>query len=230
MLQSFAQNLIDFIFPKSEDVHYLESLSAGELVEKLSKAREIENLPRRQAGENLIVLFDYKDPMVKTMIWELKYKGNRKIAQKFAEILIDVLQHELAERVLFENFINPLLVPMPISDKRRRERGWNQTEILAEEIMKNLDIGCPSGALFEYSPKILIKHIHTDSQARTHATKRERLENLSDSMSVQGGTYVKGRNIILLDDVTTTGSTFTEAKRVLKESGARKILCVALAH
>jgi len=218
MLQSFAQNLIDFIFPKSEDVHYLESLSAGGLVEKLSKAREIES-------ENLIVLFDYKDPLVKTMIWELKYKGNRKIAQKFAEILVDVLNHELAERAVFENFKNPWLIPIPISNKRRRERGWNQIEILAEEIMKlNTENLC------EYSPKVLIKHIHTDSQARTHATKRERLENLSNSMSVQGGTYVRGRNIILLDDVTTTGSTFTEAKRVLKESGAKKILCVALAH
>lgn len=223
MLRSFAQNLIDFIFPKSEDVHYLESLSAGELTEKLSKAREIED-------ENLIVLFDYKDPMVKTMIWELKYKGNRKIAQKFAEILIDVLNHELAERAVFENFKNPLLIPMPISDKRRRERGWNQIEILAEEIIKNLDIGCPSGALFEYSPKILIKHIHTDSQARTHATKRERADNLANSMSVNDSSQIKKRCVILLDDVTTSGVTLAEARRVLKSAGAKKILCVALAH
>ncbi len=218
MFASFAQNLIDFIFPKSEEVHHLESLSAGELTEKLSKAGEIES-------EDLIVLFDYKDPMVKTLIWELKYKGNRKIAQKFAEILIDVLQHELAERILFDNFINPLLIPVPVSNKRRRERGWNQVEILAEEIMKlNIE------KLFEYSPKILIKHVHTDSQARTHATKQERINNLQNSMSVQNETYVRGRNIILLDDVTTSGVTLTEAKRVLKESGVKKILCVALAH
>lgn len=225
MFASFAQNLIDFIFPKSEEVYHLESLSAGELIEKLSKAREIKD-------ENLIVLFDYKDPMVKTLIWELKYKGNRKIAEKFAAILKDVLQHELAERVLFENFINPLLIPMPISNKRRRERGWNQVEILAEEIMKNFAVSPRNSEkeLFECSPKVLVKHIHTDSQARTHATKRERLENLSGSMSVQNAGKIRGRNIILLDDVTTTGSTFTEAKRVLKESGVKKILCVALAH
>ncbi len=218
MFASFAQNLIDFIFPKSDEVYHLESLSAGELVEKLSRAREIES-------ENLIVLFDYKDPMVKTLIWELKYNGNRKIAQKFAEILMDVLNHDLAERAVFENFINPLLIPMPISDKRRRERGWNQTEILAEEVVK-LD----TGKLFEYSPKILIKHIHTDSQARTHATKQERINNLQNSMSVRDPSQIKNRCVILLDDVTTSGVTLAEAQRVLKSSGAKKILCVALAH
>ncbi len=218
MLKSFAQNLIDFIFPKSDEVYHLESFSTGELVEKLSRAREIES-------ENLIVLFDYKDPMVKTLIWELKYNGNRKIAQKFAEILMDVLNHELAERVVFENFINPLLIPMPISDKRRRERGWNQTEILAEEIIK-----LNTEKLFEYSPKILVKHIHTDSQARTHATKQERINNLQNSMSVRDSSQIKNRCVILLDDVTTSGVTLAEAQRVLKSAGAKKILCVALAH
>ncbi len=227
----FGNYIVDFIFPKSDSVFKLEQLSIGELLEKLPPAEEIEG-----SGEHLIAVFNYRDPAVREMIWELKYKGNRNIARKFAEILIDILRAELAERILFEKFTNPLLIPMPVSDKRRRERGWNQIEIVCEEIIKhsdkNLDIGCPSGgeSLFEYSPKILIKHIHTDSQARTHATKRERLENLSGSMSVRDSEKIRGKNIILLDDVTTTGSTFTEAKRVLKESGARKILCVSIAH
>jgi len=167
---------------------------------------------------------------VREMIWELKYKGNRNIAHKFAEIIFDILQAELAERVLFEKFINPLLIPMPVSDKRRRERGWNQIEILGEEILALQSLSEAGEKLFTYEPKILIKRVHTDSQARTHATKRERLENLSRSMSVRNSEKIRGQNIILLDDVTTTGSTFTEAKRVLKQSGARKILCVALAH
>ncbi len=216
-LKTFGEYFLDFIFPKSETVFDLESLPVGELLNKLSPAREIEN-------ERLVVLFDYKDENVRTLVWELKYKGNRKVANKFAQMLIDVLQAELAERVLFEKFVEPILIPMPISNQRRRERGWNQTEILAEEIMR-LD-----NSLFKYEPNILIKDLHTDSQARTHATKRERLENLARSMSVRDPEQIRGRNIILLDDVTTTGSTFAEATRALKESGIRKILCVALAH
>jgi ComF family protein len=223
-LKTFGTYCLDFIFPKSDTVFTLEELGVGELLEKLPPAREIEG-----RDEHLIAVFDYKNPSVREMIWELKYKGNRNIGRKFAEILLDILRAELAERILFEKFTNPLFIPMPVSDERRRERGWNQTEIVAEEMMKLIGENSPAGE-FEYSPKILIKHIHTESQARTHATKRERLENLSRSMSVRDAEKIRGRCIILFDDVTTSGSTFTEAKRALKESGARKILCVALAH
>ena len=104
-------------------------------------------------------------------------------------------------------------------------RGWNQTEILSEEI-KKLD----TENLLEYLSNILEKTTHTASQARTHATKRERRENLAGSMSVLNPETIKNRNIILLDDVTTSGSTFAEAKRALKLAGVKKILCVAVAH
>jgi len=218
--KTFVSYFLDFIFPKSETIFDLENLSIGELLNKLPPAHELD-----KTDEHLIAVFDYKNPSVREMVWELKYKGNRNIAKKIAEILIDILQAEIAERVLFEKFINPILIPIPVSDKRRRERGWNQTEIVCEEMMR-----LNTENLFEYKPKILIKNIHTDSQARTHATKRERLGNLSGSMSTENSKKIRGRNIILLDDVTTTGSTFAEAKRVLKESGARKILCIAIAH
>jgi len=216
ILNSIYEYFLDFLFPKSLSVEILENMSAATIIKNLPQAREIKD-------EKVVVLFDYKNNDVKTLIWELKYKGNRKIARKLSEILFDVLEHELAERALFENFINPLIIPMPIADKRRRERGFNQTEILGEEI-KKLDIN----NLFEYSPNILTKIHYTESQARTHATKRERDENLKNSM--QANDSIKGRNIILLDDVTTSGATFTEARRALKQAGAKKILCVAVAH
>ncbi len=217
-LKTFGAYCLDFIFPKSDTIFELESMPIGELLKKLPPAREIED-------ERLVVLFDYKDENVRSMIWELKYKGNRKIGSRFAEILLDILRHELAERALFEKFINPILIPMPISNQRRRERGWNQTEILCEEMLK-----LEPENLFTYTPSLLIKLVHTDSQARTHATKRERLENLNNSMSVCESEKIRGRCIILLDDVTTSGSTFKEANRALKEVGAKKILFVALAH
>jgi competence protein ComFC len=205
-IKGILNYFLDFIFPKTDSVFELESLSMSELLKRLPPAREIND-------EHLVVLFDYKNSTVREMIWELKYKGNRNIGHRFAEILFDVLQHELAERILFEKFINPILIPLPISNIRRRERGWNQTEIVCQEIQK-----LNSQNLFEYAPSILVKNIHTASQARTHATKRERLEKILN------------RNIILLDDVTTSGSTFKEACRALKLAGARRILCVALAH
>jgi len=218
LLRKVSDSLLDFIFPQTENVRVLETLSPAEFFNKLTLAAAAEN-------EHTIVLFNYADPLVREMIWELKYKGNARIGHKLAEILYDVLRQDLAERALFENFKDPLLVPMPISDKRRRERGWNQTEILSEAL-KRLD----RENLFTYSPNLLIKHKHTESQARTHATKREREANLEHSIRVRDPELMRSKSIILLDDVTTSGATFNEARRALKAAGIKKILCVALAH
>lgn len=211
---------VDFLFPKKKEVLALEAMSAGEILRILPPAQQIDD-------DHIIALFDYKHNLVRELIWELKYTGSRSIAQKMAGIILDVLRAEVAERALFEKFTSPLLIPVPISDKRRNERGWNQAELLAEAVAK-LDYENKE-RLFKYLPRQLVKHRHTESQTKT-AGRKERLENLKDSMKVLHPPSVEERCVILLDDVTTTGSTFAEAKRALKAAGARKILCVALAH
>ncbi|CAN5119775.1 hypothetical protein BH11PAT3_BH11PAT3_3400 [soil metagenome] len=222
-MEQFKKSLtycIDFLFPKSLSLQEIEGLSSGELLNLLPTSKEIQD-------DSLIVLFDYKDPLVREMIWELKYKGNRIIAKKFGEIIFDILQVEIAERALLDStaWSTPLIIPMPTSTKRRRERGYNQTEILAEEIMK-----LSAGSGWSYNKDLLIKSTYTESQARTHATKREREHNLKNSFSIDGDAEIKGRAVILLDDVTTSGTTFREAKRTLMGAHAKRILCIALAH
>ena len=222
-MEQFRKTLgycMDFLFPKSLSLQQIESLSASELLHLLPHSKEIQD-------DSLIVLFDYKDQVVREMIWELKYKGNRIIAKKFAEILIDILQVEIAERTLMDSkgWSLPLLIPMPTSNKRRCERGYNQTEILSEEI-KKLD----TGNLLNYKTNLLLKSTFTESQARTHATKREREQNLKDSFSIKHEEEIKNKCIILLDDVTTSGTTFKEAKRTLMGAHAKRILSIALAH
>lgn len=218
VFRHFIGYLVDFIFPKSEGLLQIESMTASELVKNISPSTH-------EARNDLLVVFDYKDKTIKEIVWEIKYKGNRNIAQKCALIIYDILRAELSERALYENFVFPLLIPMPTSPKRRRDRGYNQTEIVCEEIIK-LD----TDNLLSYDPHLLLKSTFTESQARTHATKRERMSNLLNYMEVANIEKIKGRCIILLDDVTTSGATFDEAKRALSSAHARKVLCVALAH
>lgn len=218
-LTRIARGIMGFIFPKSERVLQLEALSPGELLSALPPAEET-------GDTNTLAIFNYKNPLVRELIWEMKYRGNRRVAGKCASILFDIIQEEIAERAMFESagWRTVLLVPVPISDKRRNERGYNQAEILCEEIKK-----FDTEQSLKYLPRQLFKYRHTESQTRT-ATKHERLENLKESMRVLHPPAVEGRCVILIDDVTTTGATFMEAKRALKSSGAKKILCIAVAH
>jgi ComF family protein len=212
---------LDFLFPKDEALTYIESLSPEDI---------LNNLPRASINndKDTLILFDYKDKMVKRMIWELKYKGNRVIARKLGQIFHDLMLEELAERTEFESSVwqksIPLLVPIPTSRKRRRERGWNPTELITQEIEK-----IDQNKNFIHSPDVLKKTRHTESQARTHATREERIKNLDNSMQANEK-RTRGRCVILVDDVTTSGATFREAERTLRNAGAKRIIRFAAAR
>ena len=201
--------ITDFLFPKSRKILELEALSIESLLKILPKAEQTND-------KNTLALFDYSHPLVKEIVWELKYGGNTKIADKLGKILQKVIRRELNEKII--------LIPIPISDKRRFERGWNQSELLAQAV-KSYD----SEKMFKYLPRQLTKLRHTESQTKT-GSKSERLKNLTDSMKVLNPASVSGGRVVVLDDVTTTGSTFAEARRALRAAGTKKILCIAVAH
>ncbi len=213
----FWAMFMDFLFPKSKRLLGLEELTAAKLLSILPPAEKVKD-------DNVIVLFDYKHTLTRELVWQLKYEGNKKVAEKFGDILYDAIMGELEDRGWFEKFPNPILMPMPISDKRRFERGWNQAELLCEEIIKR-DLS----KTFRYKPRQLVKHFHTERQTTT-TSKAERMENIRNSMKLLAPAVVEDEHIILVDDVYTTGATYTEARRALKEAGAKKIIFFSIAH
>lgn len=208
---------LDFLFPRSPRVIELEALSPSELLEILP-INEVE------PADSVVALFDYSHSVTKEIVWEVKYNGNRVLADRLGEILYDTIISELEDKNIFEKFKTVVLMPMPMSDLRRFERGWNQAELLASAV-KEKDVA----RRFKYLPRQLAKLRHTESQTRT-ANKSERRENLKDSMVVLNPGTVLDRCVVLIDDVVTTGYTFAEAKRALKEAGVKRVLCFAVAH
>ncbi len=215
-MKKVFEYLLDLLLPRAKTVRNIESLTPEGLRRAVSRPND--NLP-----DDILALFDYGNPLIRQAVWELKYRGNKKIALLLAECIYEELAEELAERKSLWGFDRPILIPIPLSNKRKRERGWNQCELLATAL-QNRD----SGDFFEVKTDILVKVKDTESQTRKN--RAQRLRNLRECFKVQSPEKIAGRNIILLDDVTTTGATFTEAKKTLKQSGARKIIAVAVAH
>lgn len=182
----------------------------------------------RETAEWIFPIFDYRHPSIKKAIGLIKYKGKKKLVKIFAETIYGRMIEELAELKLMKNFQNPILIPIPLSKRRFRERGFNQAELLCEEIIK-IDEENNQHQYLKMDKNILIKIKETEHQARIK-NRKERLENLSKSFAVKKGEFLKGKNIILIDDVTTTGATLSEAKKILKENGAYKIIAFTIAH
>ncbi len=209
--------LLDFVLPENKDLRFLEALTAEEIALKSEKAEELEI-------SGTTAPLSYREPMIRSLIWQLKYRGNKKIAKTLAEILYDEIMDEYQDLVSFENFSSPLIIPIPASPKKKKEKGFNQTEILAEALIE-LD----KEKTFEYSPDALTKTKETKNQTSIKR-REERLLNLKGSFDVKNPEIVKERNVILIDDVITTGATIKEARRALKAHGARKVLAFAVAH
>jgi len=190
----------------------------------------------RESANWIFPLFDYRHIPIKKSIWLLKYKGKRRLAGTFAEIMYGKIIEELSDLHTIQNFNDAILIPIPLSKKRYRERGYNQAELICRELIKldlninlrySVDVKIERN--FKFESNILIKTKETEHQANIK-DRKDRLKNLADSFSVKNGELIKGKNIILIDDVTTTGATLTEAKKILKQFGAKKIIAFTVAH
>ncbi len=189
--------------------------------------------PERESAGWIFPIFDYRHPPIKKALWLFKYKGKKRLAGIFAAVIYERILEELSDLSVMENFNEPILIPIPLSPKRYRERGYNQAELICRELIKidNLHQGLAVEANIniKLENNILIKPKETEHQARIK-DRKIRLKNLSDSFVVINGELLKKRNIILIDDITTTGATLSEARSVLKRSGAREVIAFTVAH
>jgi ComF family protein len=116
-----------------------------------------------------------------------------------------------------------LLVPVPVYRGKRRERGFNQSELIAGSALKKFD-----SMRMEFSTDVLERTRATVSQIGL--TRPQRLENLRGAFRVSHLSRVKGRDVLLVDDVMTTGTTAAECARVLRKAGATNVWVATVAR
>lgn len=160
--------------------------------------------------------YSFKDKGIKKIIHGIKYYKRKD--------LIDPLITHIHQRGLFSHLISPskitpILVPIPMSPFRKYMRGYNQAERIAHSFGKIWNIPVATDILIR-------KNIHK-RQVTTHS-KKERLTNQRGAFEVMKS--IHGKTILLVDDVTTTGATFDEARKALLAHGASKVTAIALAH
>lgn len=211
------KNILDLLFPINYNHNFLNNLTAEKFL-SLTIPAQTPPIP------NTLAIVSYKNSLVKKAIWSLKFKNNQQLAKLFAEIIYDNLVEELSNLNLTINFNDPILITVPLSRQRYRERGYNQVELIAKEITK-----IDQNNFLEYKKGVLKKIKNTLPQSHTK-NKVERMKNLQGCFKVANPTVIKNQNIILLDDVTTTGATLAEAVKTLKSAKPKQIICITFAH
>lgn len=215
-INEIFESIISIILPKEKYVTEIENLSIEYIGNEIPKADETSDSKFR-------AVFHYKNNIVRRAIWEIKYNENKKIAEKFCKPLYEFLIETLGEETVFENFNNPLLVPIPSGKETMKKRGFNQCELIAKELFK-----IDNGQNFQLETKAIFKIKETTHQSETK-NKSKRLKNL-EGCFLADKEKVSGRNIILIDDVITTGATMKEVSKTLKSAGAKRVIGFSIAH
>jgi len=153
----------------------------------------------------LIVAAYYKEGPLKEAIHTFKYDGVFDLAKDLGKILVGVLK----ERNLAKKFV---IVPIPLHYKRQAKRGFNQAELLAQQVQN--DFG------WEIN-KALVRNKQTQ-KTQAELSGAARRKNVKNIFSWQGGEELKNKSILLIDDVYTTGATLNECAKILRQDAHAK--------
>ncbi len=169
-------------------------------------------LKSKNSIDGVFVASHYNDKLLKKAIHYYKYKFVYDLSKPLSLLLAQSLQNSTLSSP-------DIIIPVPLHKRRCRWRGFNQAELLA----KNLDLQIP------VITDILLRVRYTVPQVKMK-NKNKRQENLTNAFKVIDTTKITDKNIMLIDDVITTGTTLVECAQTLKQSGANKVFCLVLAR
>jgi competence protein ComFC len=163
--------------------------------------------------DRAVSMFHFKG-VVREAIHRFKYSNE----EYWSKVLIEWTS-KAADSCLIEGEFD-VVIPVPLYPVKFRERGFNQSGVLAEAIAKKCGV--------QYDAKTLIRTRETETQV--HLDRRERLENLKGAFGIRKGVSLPHTRVLLVDDVLTTGSTASECAVALRQAGATSILVFTLAR
>lgn len=162
--------------------------------------------------ENCRACFAYSGK-IRSAIYKFKYKHQSFLAEPFAKFM--------AKLYATTDWDIDIVTFVPLHNKREKSRGYNQSKLLAIEFCKLTKL-----PLIDSTERII------DTPSQTSKTRDERIKNIKDAFKIKKEckTQIANKNILVIDDVYTTGSTANEISKVLIKNGAQKIYVLTLAH
>lgn len=157
-------------------------------------------------------IFKY-DNFIRSLIIDYKFNEKPYLYKSFLEFLNKYQK----KYVQFE--IYDIIIPVPISKKRKKERGYNQSLLIAKEIAKNENI--------KLKDNVIVKAKNNTTQSKLN--KEERTENVKNVYKITKNKEIIDKNILLIDDIFTTGATLNECSKMLKQAGAKKVDVLTIA-
>ena len=207
---------------------------------RLFKDKKICNHERKKSDKYPYFLgaaTNYDNDAIRNLIHYFKYKSFKNIAPLLGNILVNY-----TELIGFQPK-DYVITPIPLHPRKEKQRGFNQSELLSKFLAEHYNLPVIDS----------LKRVrHTEPQARFNKSKRKislldgiseiledgseisenyekRRKNISGAFSITDTNEIKGKNIILIDDVYTSGATMSEAARILKAGGAKKIIALVVA-
>lgn len=163
--------------------------------------------------------FDYQikilkyENLIRNKIIDYKFNEKAYLYKTFGKIILN------NEKIYGFLKKYDIIICVPMYIKKKLQRGYNQSELIAKEIAKNIGL--------KLQINNLIKII--DTQKQSTLTKEQRKENVKNAFLIKNSKSIKNKRVILFDDIYTTGNTVNECSRVLKQAGAVEIVILTLA-
>jgi len=154
-----------------------------------------------------------KGEKIQHLVHQLKYKGNKAVGNFVGEMYgVDLKRSTLFSSV-------EIVVPVPLHASKLRKRGYNQSDFFAEGLSRSMEI--------PFSAHALKRNLATETQTRKH--RYERFENVDRVFEVDKPELLKGKHVLLVDDVITTGSTLTSCAEIILDLPETKVSIAAMA-
>lgn len=206
ILKNIYRGILEIIYPRES---YCIICKEDDISGLCSKCRR--SIIRIRDSNTKIESYGYYGGVLKELILKFKYYSNFTAG----DILAEFLEEYIADNFDYKDFI---ITYIPLSKSCKRKRGFNQCQYLAERISDDLEIPIK---------EVLIKKRENKEQKKLKYNERH--ENIKGVFELKDNFNVTGLNLILIDDVTTSGATMEEGCRILKKYGAKQIKLLTLA-